>query len=333
MSTHDTSGNRLEQAEARLERWLESFWARFGFWISIAGGLLLLLFIFFWPKILITVTSGEQGVLFRRFGQGTVTDKTYGEGLHLILPWDTFVLYDVRVHQDHVDFQVLTRDGLEVQMDVSVRYHPRIDQLGLLHKRVGPDYFNKIVRPAIISRMRNTAGNLSAEEIYATQRGRLEQTTQESIRQLNESYLVLDELLIERVTLPENLQAAIQSKQKAEQLMLEYDYRLGTERKEAERKRIEAGGVRDFQDIISKGISEELLRWRGIEATLELARSDNAKVVVVGGGKDGLPLILDTATEPRAAKRSAASAPAAPVYQVPPVVPPPPLSAPPSSAP
>ncbi|MGZ3457383.1 MAG: prohibitin family protein [Archangium sp.] len=296
-----------EQLEEQLEKHLESFWQQWSFWIYMAGGLLLLLLIFFWPRIFVTVHSGEQGVLFRLFGQGTVTDETYGEGLHFVLPWDTLFIYDVRVQQRHVEFQMLTNDGLEVRTDVSVRYHPRIEQVGLLQKRVGPEYFDKIVRPVIISMLRRAAGGLKAEELYSTRRVVLQEAIQDSLRQLESNYLVLDELLIERLVLPEDLQRSIQNKKNAEQVMLEYDYRLKTESKEAERKRIEAQGVRDFQDIISKGISEELLRWRGIEATLALAKSDNAKVVVVGGGKDGLPLILDTNTEPRG-HRSAGAA-------------------------
>ncbi|ATB42410.1 hypothetical protein CYFUS_007888 [Cystobacter fuscus] len=302
-------GSRLDRIEARVEAWLQRFWARWNFWFVVAGGLALLVFIFYWPSILVTVRSGEQGVLFRRFGQGTITDKTYGEGLHFILPWDTLYIYNVRIQQRRIEFQVLTLDGLQVSIDVSVRYHPRIEQVGLLHKRVGPDYFDTIIRPGIVSKMRTTAGGLNAEEIYSTKRSVLEQATRDAMRQLDDSYLILDELLIEQVILPENLQISIQNKENAEQVMLEYDYRLKTEVKEAERKRIEAQGVRDFQDIISKGISEQLLRWRGIEATLALAKSENAKVVVIGGGRDGLPLILDTNTQTPA---RAAPAPASP---------------------
>ncbi|WP_224360456.1 prohibitin family protein [Hyalangium versicolor] len=308
MRESEKRSSRLARLEERVDEAIEAFWRRFQFWIYVAGGIALLLLVYFWPSILITVNSGEQGVLFRRFGQGTVIDTSYTEGLHIIPPWDTLYIYNVQVQRQPVIFNVLTKEGLEVTMELSVRYHPRIEQLPLLHKRVGPDYFDKIIRPAIISKLRTMTGSLTAEEIYSTAREKLQeelresvpsgQALGESIEELNENYLTLDELLIERVSLPPSVREAIENKSRAHQLSIEYDFRLKTEEKEAERKRIEARGIRDFQEIIAKGISDQLLRWRGIEATLQLARSENAKVVVIGGGKDGLPLILDTSTHP-----------------------------------
>ena len=281
-------GNWLDRAEAKLERQLEALWHRWNFWIAILGGLVLLLLLFFWPRIFITVRSGEQGVMFRRFGSGTVTDATYGEGLHLVPPWDTLFIYDVRIQQKRVEFQVLTNDGLEVRTDVSVRYHPRIEQVGLLHKRVGPNYFDKIVRPGIVSKLRATAGGLNAEEIYSTKRAVLRRPPRTVSATSMTATWCWTSCSSSASRCPSSCSAPSRTRRRRSSWCSSTDYRLQKEAKEAERKRIEARGVRDFQDIISGGISEELLRWRGIEATLELAKSDNAKVIVVGG-KDRLP--------------------------------------------
>jgi hypothetical protein len=158
---------------------------------------------------------------------------------------------------------------------------------------VGPDYANRIVIPEVIAVIRQIFGQYLPEEIYSSKRFIIQNTVQNAIFEVNERFVDLDELLITKITLPENIQIAIEEKLEKEQVALGYQYRITSERLEAERKRIEAEGIRDFQLIINSGITENYLRFKGIEATENLAKSANSKIVIIGGGKDGLPIILD----------------------------------------
>jgi len=277
-----------------LWRRLRAWWERRRFSIQIGLAIFVLLFLYFWNNIVISVHSGSLAVLWLRFFGGTVLDRTYGEGIHLIFPWDKMYIYDVRVQNLEDDFSVLTVDGLNVEVSVSIRFRPVPETLGVLHKNLGPDYVQKIIAPEIQSVLRVIIGQLHPEEIFTTQRDILRTATRESLLQMSEKYIKLDDLLIKKIMLPPKVQDAIESKLRQQQIALEYEYRLLEEEQEAKRKKIEAQGIRDFQDIVSDGISEPLLRWRGIEATLELAKSPNAKIVIIGGPNDGLPLILNT---------------------------------------
>lgn len=254
----------------------------------------LCLFIYFWKSIVITVYSGEAGVLYMRFYGGTVTDKTYAEGVHFILPWDKMYVYDIRVQHASHTFNVITVDGLFVEVTVSIRYHPHPESLGLLHQQLGPDYLEKIILPEIQSVLRIIIGQLHAEDIFSSQKDFLDVALQESLLQVSEKYVKLDDLLITNVVLPPVIKKAIERKLERKQHALEYVYLLLESELEAKRKKIEAQGIRDFQDIVSEGISEQLLKWRGIEATLELAKSNNAKIVIIGNNENGLPLIFNT---------------------------------------
>jgi regulator of protease activity HflC (stomatin/prohibitin superfamily) len=252
---------------------------------------------FFWNRIFIKVDAGQAGVLYRLFQGGTVTTKVYGEGLHVIAPWNTLFIYNARVQQVPDEFTVLSQDGLAIKVEVSIRFRPQYDQLGLLHKHVGYDYVEKVVKPEIQAGFRFVLGQYRPEEIYTSQGFIVQTVVQGALGDLGERYILLDNLLLKAVALPKPVAEAIESKLRAQQLAQEFDYRLQTEGKEAQRKKIEAQGIRDFQDTITgPGISEQFLRFKGIEATLELAKSPNSKVVIIGGGDDRLPIILDGST-------------------------------------
>jgi regulator of protease activity HflC (stomatin/prohibitin superfamily) len=252
---------------------------------------------FFWNRIFIKVDAGQAGVLYRLFQGGTVTTKVYGEGLHIVAPWNTLFIYNARVQQVPDEFTVLSQDGLAIKVEVSIRFRPQYDQLGLLHKHVGYDYVEKVVKPEIQAGFRFVLGQYRPEEIYTSQGFIVQTVVQGALGDLGERYILLDNLLLKAVTLPKPVAEAIESKLRAQQLAQEFDYRLQTEGKEAQRKKIEAQGIRDFQDTITgPGISEQFLRFKGIEATLELAKSPNSKVVIIGGGDDRLPIILDGST-------------------------------------
>lgn len=275
--------------------WFARQYAKVRFPIELGGFILLLVFAFFFNRIFIVIPAGHQGVLFRPFQGGTRLEHLYDEGLRIIPPWQTMNVYEVRLQQRTETFAVLTKGGVQVEIEISMRYRPISAQLPELHRDVGPEYFKRVVEPEVRSVLVRLAGEYTAEEIYSTKRAAMQQLLTTGRPELSEKGLDLDDLLIIRVELPPLVRHAIQLKVQQEQRALEYQYRLQREEAEAKRKQIEAIGIREFQDIIEDGISERLLRWKGIEATLALAESNNAKVVVIGAG-DGLPLILDTAS-------------------------------------
>ncbi len=257
----------------------------------VVGGLFALLL--FSSSIFVTIESGQAGVLYEKFGEGTVTDKKYPEGFHSKMPWNTMYIYDLRVQEERQEMEVLSRNGLTIAVEVSIRFSPEEENLGFLHKEIGQDYKDKIIIPEVRSSVRKVIGKYDPEELYSSKRELIQQEIYEETRQnVKRKYIGLDAILIRSVELPPTIKAAIENKLKQEQESKEYEFRLEKEQKEAERKRIEAQGIKDFQDIVSEGISEKLLKWKGIESTLELAKSENAKVVIIGGGEDGLPVIL-----------------------------------------
>ena len=279
----------LETADTPLKRWLK----RSGFGGLITVLILLFGIVFFWNRVVYTVRSGEEGVLWKRLS-GTQIDIIYKEGTHLIFPWDKLFIYDLRIQTFDHQVLVLSTDGLEIKVDVTIRYRPESKTLPQLHQEVGPEYLARITIPEVVTAVREVIGRYRPEQLYTvrtddTQR----QIVARAAAQARDRYILIDDVLLRRIELPPAIQAAIQRKLNQEQEALEYAYRIAKEERERERKRIEGEGIALFQGAVTGGVTtEQFLRWRGIEATLELARSNNAKVVVVGG-RDGLPLILN----------------------------------------
>ncbi len=276
-----------------LRQKFRDFWRRRYYFI--VGSLLVFLFLlaFLWPRVVFTIDSGHAGVLFRRFFGGTVTDSVRDEGLQIISPWNKLIIYDVRVQQVEHSFSVISSNGLEVAVTVSIRFKPKVELLGVLHKEVGPDYLQKIVIPEVQALVREVFGQFTPEEMYTTKRSLIEETLQGALGEVGEKYVALDDLLIKSILLPPGLQVAIESKLVEEQRSLEMKFRIERERQEADRKVIEAEGVDQSQEIIARSLTEPLLRYKGIEATVALASSANAKLVVMGSPSGGLPLLFD----------------------------------------
>jgi regulator of protease activity HflC (stomatin/prohibitin superfamily) len=238
------------------------------------------------------IDSGHSGVKWKFFG-GTVMDQTYGEGVHIVPPWDRMYVYDVRTQDRKEDLQILTNNGLSVSLETSIRYRAIAAQLAMLHQEIGPRYFDVIIAPVVRSEARKVGGRYTPEEIYSTKREAVGiEIYDEVTKALEGKHVELQAILLRNVDLPKLISQAITEKLEEEQNALKMEFTLNRERQEAERKRIEAKGISDFQKIVSQGISEALLRWKGIEATEKLALSQNSKVVVIGSGKDGLPIIL-----------------------------------------
>lgn len=240
-----------------------------------------------------TVNPGEKAVIFKRFGGGLIKDKVIPQGFHVMAPWNKVYIYNVKIQEDYEAMEVLSKNGLSIKLDLSFRFTPEVTQLGYLHDLIGKDYLESIIRPEIRSVTREVIGEYLPEELYSTRREEVEDKVFEiTSKSLAEKYIFLDAILIRDVTLPPTLQTAIENKLRQEQEALEYEFKLLKEQKEAERKRIEAEGISDFQKIVTKTITPQLLKWKGVEATQELSKSPNSKVIVIGNGDGDLPIIL-----------------------------------------
>jgi len=242
----------------------------------------------------VTIGSGEAGVLYRTFGGGVVTDEPpLGEGFHIVAPWNRVYIYEVRRQEIFEKMKVLSSNGLDIQLDASVWYQPDAKNLGKLHQEIGENYLNRIILPTIRSAARSVVGRYTPEQLYSSKRDAIQKEIfEESKKIVDNQYIVLDEILVRDVTLPPTIKQAIERKLKQEQESLEYEFRLVTAEKEAERQIIEAQGKADANRILSASLTDKILRDKGIEATIKLSESPNAKVVVIGSGDEGMPLIL-----------------------------------------
>jgi regulator of protease activity HflC (stomatin/prohibitin superfamily) len=258
---------------------------------------LLLLAVFLVPLIVTgcgtQVPSGYRGVKYFKFGDGTEMGKIYGEGFNWHLPWNTIYTYNIKLQEAKENLQVLTSDGASVGLEVSIWYRPVVNMLDSLQITVGPNYFDVVVAPALRGEGRSIAGRYKPEELYSSKRDEIAVEILAAVRtKTTDKFIDVDNIIIRNVDLPKRISDAINEKLSSQQEAQRMEYVLQKEKQEAERKRIEAQGIADFQRIVSEGINQNLLKWKGIETTALLAESANAKVVIIGSGSDGLPLIL-----------------------------------------
>ncbi len=253
----------------------------------------LLLVVLLSSSIFVTIQPGEKGVIFRKFTSGLDKDNIYGEGFHVIAPWNGMNIYEVKEQKQEESMDVLDKSGLSIQVDVTVRFNPEHGNIGHLHENFGVDYVQRLVIPEVRSSVRKVMGRYTAEEIYSTKRNQVEtEIIDETKAALSANYIDMRAMLIRSINLPEQIRAAIENKLEQEQEALAYQFRLDKEKSEAERKRIAAEGEARANEIINESLTPGLLRMRGIEATIKLSESENAKVVIIGSGADGMPLIL-----------------------------------------
>jgi regulator of protease activity HflC (stomatin/prohibitin superfamily) len=261
--------------------------------LVVAGMAILLVLVILGNKLFITLDATERGVLFRPFSTGLDKDNVYGPGFHIIAPWNDMYVFNVQEQKSEETMDVLDKNGLSLNIDVTVRYYPVYNRIGYLYEGFRLDYSQLLVIPEIRSTVRQVAGRYTAEEIYSTKRSEVEQAIIiEAGDKLKKNNIEMKALLIRSINLPIDIKRAIELKLTQEQEALAYQFKLEKEKSEAERKRIQADGEARANKIINSSLTPELLKMRGIEATLELAKSPNAKVVIVGSSKDGLPLIL-----------------------------------------
>ncbi len=259
-------------------------------WLAIPVILLFLAF-----SAVKIVPPGNVGVLIL-FG------KVYGavpEGLHFVNPLVTMRLMNVRTQEIFEHAESPSREGLNVVLEVSCLYHLIPADAARVYRQIGPRYDEIVVKPQFRSAIRGITVRHEAKDLYTSSRDMITNEIYEDLTgDMRERGVEVEKILLRRMQLPKSIEEAINAKLAADQEAQRMRFVLDKEKQEAERKRIEAQGIQDFQRIVSQGISDQLLRWKGIEATEKLASSSNAKVVIVGG-KDGLPLILNTGPERR----------------------------------
>jgi regulator of protease activity HflC (stomatin/prohibitin superfamily) len=310
----------------------------------------LLIAIVLYPHVVITVPSGQVGVLWKRFngidsycwcfvGRGTLLDprELRDEGLHIVWPWDKLFLYDLRLHSSTQTYNAISKDGVNVAAQLSIRFQLRHNSVGVIHKFIGPAYLVSVVSPEIGSQAREVISQYTAQEVYTSReeiQEKIRTNAQKSLGAhlnklvqpdameqpdpkhyndfLQDSVQILDTLVL-GIELPPAIVAAINRQTEQFYQIQEFKFRVEREAQESKRKQIEANGIAAFQRTVSQGISDSYLRWRGIEATLALSQSSNSKIVIIGSGKDGLPIILgnvDTPASPGPGPKAAEGDPA-----------------------
>jgi regulator of protease activity HflC (stomatin/prohibitin superfamily) len=297
--------------------------------VSLALMAALFVAVLLYPYVIITVPSGMVGVLWKRFngydlycwcfvGRGTILDprELRDEGLHVVWPWDKLFIYNLRLQSTTQTYNAISKDGVNVTVQITIRFQLLHNPVAVLHKFIGPNYLNSIVAPEIGSEARQVISQYTAQEVYTSRdviqlqirnnsqkslAGNLNTLVQPDAMEqpdpkhyndfLQNSIQILDTLVLS-IELPPAIVAAINRQTEQFYQIQEFKFRVEREAQESRRKQIEANGIAAFQRTVSQGISDSYLRWRGIEATLALAQSPNTKIVIIGGGKDGLPIIL-----------------------------------------
>jgi len=236
------------------------------------------------------VDSGQVGVL-TLFGR--VTGEVLPEGMHLINPFKSNNEMSIRTQEIKESASVPSSEGLVMNLDTSLIYHLNPEKAAEVYQKIGPNYVNVLIEPNLRAAIRESTASHTANALYTGEREMVaKQIHDQLVSQLEQRGILVESILLRDIQLPSTLKTSIEAKQQAEQEALAMNFRLQKEQQEAQRKRIEAAGIRDFQQIVAQGISPALLEWKGIEATENLAKSANSKVVVIGNNKNGLPLIL-----------------------------------------
>lgn len=254
---------------------------------GIAGVVVLVLLLF---KSITVIPAGHVGIkdLF-----GHVSEKALSAGIHIVNPLLKIHKMSIRTLEVTESSSVPSKEGLSINLDVSLLFSLDPNMAAHVYKTIGPNYLNVVVVPQLRSIVRGVTAGYEAKALYTSER---ELISTEMLAQLQpilaERGITVEKILLRSVTLPQILATAIEKKLEAEQQSEQMKFVLLKEEQEAQRKRVEAKGVADFQMIVTSGLTPQFLRWKGIEATAKLADSHNAKVVVVGSGKDGLPIIL-----------------------------------------
>jgi regulator of protease activity HflC (stomatin/prohibitin superfamily) len=268
--------------------------------IAIATMLFVLLFlgVYLIPSMLVYIYPGQAGLLFHAISKVPLPERIYQEGAYLIAPWNKMYIYDMTKQKRTVEIDALSNNGLIMTLRVSVIFHPDAKYLKNLLLHIGADYTDKVIIPNIHSAVRQVIGDYTPEALYTTARKTLHaKIVAEVSREFSGLPFLVEDVVVEKLTMPESINNAIENKLKAQQDALAYPYLLAKQQDEAKRQKIEATGIDEYQTIVGANLSPELLKWLEIRTLHDLSLSQNSKVIVLGGQAPSLPLVLDAAKE------------------------------------
>ena len=328
--------SRVEQPPPASMRGWRGFVHRHLQGVAVTLMVMLLIGFVIYPYMLITVPAGGAGVLWKRFSgpgiycwcilpAGTVLDpdEIRHEGLHFIWPWDKLYTYSLRLQSSDQKFNAISKDGVFVTAEITIRYQLDVNSVAVLHQFIGPQYLNTLIIPEIGSVARSVIADYTAQQVYSTERQQIQneiadhsriaisrrltklfqadasvQFTPDNYARLLPKAIQIVDTPVLSIDLPPEIVSAINQKIEQFYKIQEYQFRAQREAEESKRKQIEANGIAAFQRTVSQGISDSYLRWQGIQATLALAQSPNTKIVIIGSGKEGLPIILGNVDNP-----------------------------------
>ncbi|CAN5898222.1 prohibitin family protein [soil metagenome] len=257
--------------------------------VLVCGIVLLML----WNTVLVRIPPGHVGVMYRLFAGGTEKSPVLHEGLVAKKPWDTLYIVETRLQSFNFNLLAFSAEGMPVMVEATTLFNVRPQEAGNLIADVGFEYIDRVIRPLSLAAVRRIIARYSSHELYTLGADRLQVELLENIRTTPEARLfAYSDIPLRSIKLSDKLVAAIEIKLAEQQRAASYEYVLDSQRKEAERQRIQAIGLRNFYSVIHGALTDRLLTWRGIEATVEIGKSPNTKVVIVGGNRDQLPLIL-----------------------------------------
>ncbi len=240
----------------------------------------------------VSIDSGHRGVYYN-WRSGTEMNAVLGEGFHWLAPWNKIIAYDVRAKDRMEKLTVLSKDQLQIKTDISIRYRVVPNKVGQLHANVGPSFYRMLIQPVLRNSLRDVLSRYSSIEAYQS-RAKIQEEIRTAIEPSLKKYQYFsaEAIMLRNMQFPKAVVNAIELKLAKKQEVEREQYALEKAKKTAERKIVEATASAKAQAILKAELNDTLLRWKGIEATLKLAESKNTKVIVVGSGKDGMPLIL-----------------------------------------
>jgi prohibitin 1 len=281
------SGKGSDGSDSVLKMAVARNWLRSGI-LKIVAGVVVAVLLY---MSIAYVPAGHVGVL-TLFGR--VTGDVLPEGTHFVNPFNVNNTLSVRTIETKETATVPSTEGLIMTLDTSLLYRLDASKAAEVFRSVGPEFASIIIEPNLRSAIRAVTAAHSANALYTGAREEVAQKIQDELaKTLSARGIIVESVLLRDVQLPALLKASIEAKQQAEQDALRMSFVLQKEKQEAERKRIEAQGISDFQGIVAKGISPQLLEWKGIEATEKIAMSENTKIVIIGNSKNGLPLVME----------------------------------------
>jgi len=240
-----------------------------------------------------TVGPGQVGVLWR--ASGGTQDNVYGEGKHPVAKWNKMYVYDLKTMNQDEALSALTIDGLDVKLGTSLRYRLIPNDVLAVHKQVGQTYYQKIVKPSLLSESRRILARYTSEQIYSTKRAAIEQEVRDALNAfVNGRYVAIEAFLIREVELPVAIRGAIDAKLVAEQQLLQTKYQLALAKAAAEQKKAEADGIANYNNTVKGSLNPSLLEFERVRGMAQLARSPNAKTVVIGPSKGAAPVLVDS---------------------------------------